>query len=390
MLRDKLLDIARKNKDKFLVCSTCNQPLTLCGGGDTKQQLHFRHYKDNENCPIITKIKFNQNDIDRMRYNGAKESLLHIQIKEFIFNQIKKDSRFQNEALEKVVKSISEKKLWRKPDVSSDFLDKKIAFEIQLQTTYLNTIRDREEFFKNERIYIMWFFNNKNMEKFRFSEKDIFYANKSNAFVITNETMLLSEKENKFLFECCYKVPFIKNEFIEEEWETKIISIDDLQFDSINYKVYYYDFDIKFDNLNNELKQKKANLWLKKLENCKWYEYQSVDEQINILINNYNVSNKDKVIKIILALYSVKKFKAIGWDNDSLIWTLNNFFQHNKNYSYIIIKMITENNLWDKLKSIDTNHTFEKKVKEWKKIDKSIYDRQYEQLLISLFPELSL
>jgi hypothetical protein len=58
----------------------------------------------------------------------------------------------------------------------------------------------------------MWFFNNKNMKKFRFSEKDIFYANKSNAFVITQETMMTSEKENKFLFECCYKVPFIENE----------------------------------------------------------------------------------------------------------------------------------------------------------------------------------
>lgn len=126
LLRDKLLDIARKNKDKFLVCSTCSQPLTLCGGGKTKQQLHFRHYKDNENCPIITKTKHNQKDIDTMRYNGAKESLLHIQIKEFIYKQIKKDSRFKNESLEKVVKSTLEKDYGENQMFHQIFLIKKL------------------------------------------------------------------------------------------------------------------------------------------------------------------------------------------------------------------------------------------------------------------------
>ena len=385
LLRDKLLDIARKNKNKNLVCSTCNQALILCGGGKTKQQLHFRHYKDNEQCPIITNTQYTQKDIDRMRYNGAKESLLHILIKEFIYKQIKQDNRFKNEALEKVIKSISEKKLWRKPDVSSDFLDKKIAFEIQLQTTYLNTIRDREEFFKNKKIYIMWFFNNKNMEKFRFSEKDIFYANKSNAFVITNETMTLSEKEKKFLFECCYKIPFIENECIKEKWENRIISVDDLKFDSDNYKVYYYNFNIEYDNLQRRIENK----WLEKLSYCKWYNYELVENDINNLLRQYNIKKSSKFIYILLILYSLKQEKAIGWDNDSLIWTLNNFFEHHKELRHIAIKMIIANNMWDKILKLDIKSTFRKKVNTWKDRDKQSDDNSYNMLLLNLFPELA-
>jgi competence CoiA-like predicted nuclease len=81
--------------------------------------------------------------------------------------------------MEKVVKILKEKKSWRRPDVSAVFKNTKMVFEVQLQTTYLNVIVDREEDYKSEDTYIMWFFDSENIEKFRFSEEDIFYANKS-------------------------------------------------------------------------------------------------------------------------------------------------------------------------------------------------------------------
>lgn len=236
----------------------------------------------------------------------------------------------------------------------------------------------------------MWFFTNKNMEKFRFSEKDIFYANKSNAFVITEETMMMSEKENKILFECCYKIPFIENKFIKEKWENKIISIDNLKFDNESYKVYYYDFDAEKNDLQKKLKNELSNLWLQKLEKCKWYEYQSVNEEIKELMKKNNVNDEDRLIKILLMTYSVKKVIGIGWDNNSLIWTLNNFFQHNKNYRYIIIKIISKNKLWDKIIHLDDKETFRKKVNEWKLRDTKLDNHKYDSLLVSIFPELLL
>lgn len=377
---------ATKNNEKKLVCSICNQSLKLSGGISTRQVLHFKHYQDSDNCPIKTAGQKNQKELDTIRYNGAKESPRHLKLKEFIYYQLKKDLRFSNTEMEKVVKILNQKKSWRRPDVSSLFANKKIVFEIQLQTTYLNVIVDREEDYKNNETYIMWFFDNSNMEKFRFSEEDIFYANNSNAFVLTEETMHLSEKENKFLFECHYKIALPHDGKVSEEWRNKIISVDDLKFDSINYKVYYYDF----EKSKRDLLKEQETQWLVRLENCKWYDYSEVSDYIQNLCNDYTIpsKSKDKLIKIIFVLYSVKEIKGVGWDNDSLIWTLNNFFQNNKEYRFIVIKMIIKYERWSSILELDKNKSFKIKVNEWKNRDKEKDNNQFNKVLFSLFPKL--
>jgi heterodisulfide reductase subunit B len=52
-LRHKLLEIARKKQNKYLVCSICNQSLVIAG--NQKQKFFFKHYQDSDNCQIVTK-----------------------------------------------------------------------------------------------------------------------------------------------------------------------------------------------------------------------------------------------------------------------------------------------------------------------------------------------
>jgi len=343
-----------------------------------KQKLHFRHHQDNDNCPIKTAGNKNQKEIDTIRYNGAKESQRHIELKEFINNQLKHDPRFTQVEMEKVVKIHKEKKSWRRPDVSALFENIKMVFEVQLQTTYLNVIVDREEDYKSEETYIMWFFDSENIEKFRFSEEDIFYANKSNAFIITNTSMEASRKSNQLLFYCYYKVPYIHNKNIYEKWESKLISLDDLKFDTINYKVFYHDFELERYNLQ----------WQSKLEQCDIYDYALVMEYFGTLFKEYNIKNEAKIIKVIFILYSVKQLRVFGWENDSLIWALNNFFQNHKEYCHLVIKIISSNKLWDNILSKDVKNSFKNKVSQWKIRDTSHDEIKYNGLFISLFPEL--
>jgi len=364
IIRRELYEASKEGVEKKLVCSICNQPLKLCGGKvKTKQKLHFRHYQDSNDCPIKTSEKLSQPEIDCMRYNGAKESERHKQLKEFIYNRLLQDDRFKESAMEKVVKILNERKSWRKPDVSAVFEDKKIVFEIQLQTTFLNVIKDREDDYKNEHTFIMWFFDNNNMEKFRFSEEDIFYANNSNAYVITDKTIELSTQQNKFLFECYYKKPYIKDNKIVEIWSNQIISFDDLKFDNINYKVYYYDFDKEKKQLE-ELLLNSTNTQIvlnKRFDFDKEIFFKNLDENSKILDNDlsilcqeYNVDkqNESEIRPVIYILYSIKKQKVFHWELN-MIGALNNFFYHHDEYAFLVIKMIKKYKLRDWILELD-------------------------------------
>lgn len=331
-------------------------------------------------------------------------------MKEFIYNRLLKDNRFKESAMEKVVKILNYKKSWRRPDVSAIFENKKIVFEIQLQTTYLNVIVEREEDYKSEKTYIMWFFDNTNIEKFRFSEEDIFYANKSNAFIITNETMKLSINENKFLFECHYKFPFIKNNKINEIWQSNLISFDDLKFDNDTYKVYYYDFEKEYKRLHEKIRSNKVQVYYKapvitnnyikpsrnmiesslnRLEECNnIFDCNIIIDTLKPMFEYHNTTNNSKIIGTIVMLYSIKKQKVYGWKNDSLIWALNNFFQHYKKYTHIIIKMISSTKQWDMIVKKDGKHSFRNKVNLWKNRNKEDDIKIYDEFFIDIFPEL--
>ncbi len=396
-LRDKLSKIARREEKKYLVCSLCNQSIIHSGlpNKKTNDITHFfKHYKDNDDCPIVTKGKHNQVELDTIRYNGAKESLRHIELKEFIHFQLKKDSRFKNEAMEQVVKSIKDKKLWRKPDVSSDFLDKKIVFEIQLQTTYLNVIRDREYFYKDNEIYIMWFFDSSNMEKFRFSEKDIFYANKSNAFVITDDSIRISQEKGQFLFYCFYKVPFVTDGTMDYKWKEKLITIDDLNFDNQNYKVYYYDFDAKENQIKNdflEIENNKKFPWLSAFwDSSLKYDLRVINQEFTEVFRSNNINNfkmNDDLAKVLNTIYSLKKSQILGFDFNSFIALSNNFLEYYKEFSYIFLWAIEIYNLKSAMLEQDKKGTFQKKIDRFKK-ERYQQNNEYNQLFAMLFPAL--
>ena len=49
---------------------------------------------------------------------------------------------------------------WKKPDISASYKNINIVFEIQLSTTFLSVIVDREYFYKDNQTYILWVFKN--------------------------------------------------------------------------------------------------------------------------------------------------------------------------------------------------------------------------------------
>jgi len=313
-LRRKLEDIAKFQKRKYLCCAYCGEKVVVRGKYNNKYKkvtIFFKHYRNADKCPVDTINLYSQKEIDAMRYNGAKESYIHKFLKEFIASFLIKDKKMNNIKIEKVVKSTIEKKDWKKPDISAVFLNKKMVFEIQLQTTYLNIIQDREDFYKENKIYIMWFFYNFNVEKNTYSEKDIFYGNNLNAYVITNKSIALSLILNDFIFYCYYRKPFIQiDDEIDFLWSKKIIKLSNLNFDSKNYKVFFFNYIEEEKKLQTKIKIDKFML------DTEQYDYENINYKYYDFFSNLGIKKFEtslEILKIINIINSLKKNKVIAF-----------------------------------------------------------------------------
>lgn len=246
--REKCQDAYKKKRDPFLVCDTCGQLVQISGGKGINGKIkYFKHLKDSNDCPIKTDTKLSREDILRGKFNGQQEGALHIETKNFIYDFLCLNKNTKGEISfakpEMVNKSERNYLEWKKPDITSVFKEKKLVFEIQLATTFLDVICERQHFYKENKTFIIWVFKNFEIEadKQRFTQKDIFYSNNRNAFILDQEAINLSIIYNDLFLLCQYQKPIANVEKIEYEWESKYINLSELTFDEASYKVYYFD-----------------------------------------------------------------------------------------------------------------------------------------------------
>lgn len=267
--REKCQDAYKKKRDPFLVCEVCGQMVQISGGKGINGKIkYFKHLKDSKDCPIKTDTKLSREDILRGKFNGQHEGALHIETKQLIYNFLCLNRDNKGEVSfaqpEMVNKSERDYLKWKKPDVTSIFKDKKLVFEIQLATTFLDVICERQHFYKENQSFIIWVFKNFEIEadKQRFTQKDIFYSNNRNAFLLDDEAIRLSNLHNDLFLLCQYQNPIEKDEKIIYEWESKYVNLSDLIFDETTLKIYYFDVNLAenkiADIIEKKIKERKA------------------------------------------------------------------------------------------------------------------------------------
>ena len=271
-----------------MVCDTCGQLIQISGGiGDFTKKTHFKHVKDSEDCPLKTDSNISVVEILRRKFNGQIEGSLHINTKNqiaFYLLKNKENNRgITNVEVEKVHKSKLDYKKWKKPDITSIFKNKSLVFEVQLATTFLDVIIERQIFYKENKTYILWIFKEFENEedKQKFTQKDIFYSNNRNAFVFDDYAIELSEKHQDLILACHFQKPFINNLTLEYKWEVQYISLNDLTFDE-NFKIYFFNVEVEEEKLKSELnilkekriKEEKIELELRERNSLKKMLYQ--------------------------------------------------------------------------------------------------------------------
>lgn len=254
--RIELQEVIKGIREPIFVCYYCSQNIKINGGiGLGKKVLHFAHQKDKGYCILKTDTELTKEEINRAKYNGAKESPLHFETKNLIKKLIELNKDFSSIEIEKVVKSNSNYLEWKRPDIKAIYKKVEVVFEIQLSTTFLSVIVDREHFYKTNQTYLLWIFKNFEIDdlKQRFTEKDVFYSNNRNAFVLDDEAIKLSNENNDLFLLCYYQKPKIENLKIDYDWCFEYVNFNKLTFDEVNYKIFYFDVSKEEETLNNEI-----------------------------------------------------------------------------------------------------------------------------------------
>lgn len=108
-------------------------------------------------------------------------------------------------------------------------------------------------------MFILWVFRKFEIEedKQRFTQKDVFYSNNRNAFILNDEAIRLSEENKDLYLLCQYQEPIARGERLIYEWREKYVCLSELIFDETTYKVYYYDVDKAEQKIRQNILEKK-------------------------------------------------------------------------------------------------------------------------------------
>ena len=252
MMRRTLQTAIIANKPVF-VCPYCHQMVKISGKRTSRGRASFfSHLYDSDACMIKTTTGLSKEQIEASKYGLVAESERHIRLKNLIAealnSQMKTDGNISDVQIEKRINSKLPYMRWRRPDVQAIYKQYNLVFELQLSTTFISTIVDRDLFYRLNNYFIIWVFNfDDNQEYVNLSNlmcKDIYYANKRNVFIFDEEAQEESVKRGKLCLKCNWLDA--NNHWHYSKEDAIIVTLDDLKYDLDNKKPYYYDADEEY------------------------------------------------------------------------------------------------------------------------------------------------
>jgi hypothetical protein len=278
-----------------------------------------------------------------MRYNGQKEGPEHILIKKLLKSSLRSDLSFDPESITEEQRwwGVTNPAKWRKPDITAQYGDLPIAFEVQLSTTFLNVVVERRRFYLENGGLLIWIFKRCEKEIPRQFQDDIFYNNNSNLFVVDEETCRLSQENQKLMLRCHYLQPTLNGGVIQEEWREQVVSFSDLSIDRENQRIFFYDCRKELERLEEfQAANRIENLRNKYLMFWETYrytgyrgeeaskEYSALHRALKEVDIALPQNPKQDIARFSCLVLSAKEGKPIGFDHKTLLEVANFAYDH--------------------------------------------------------------
>ncbi len=300
----------------------CRQQLNI--SGSKKDNLHFKHYPKADPC-ILKDSKFSNEELKVLsKIYRSKESARHKSLKRAIGEKLTRLSNVDNIFIDdRFIKDDREK---RKPDVYCEYGTIKIVFEIQLSDLSLKYIIDRHEFYQRNDISLIWILDDFNINGQKQMERDIKYLTEYQNF------FALDESSESFRLSCTYKyVHLIEPNQVRTKWITKSIALSQLKFDTETKQAYFYDYGVKFNQMELLKDRRIEKLKIKKIEADRIAKEQKSQNKVECLIDEIKSEWKAK-------FPNLKKAELIIQDLDEYeqgLFKKSDLFNSNDNESRI-------------------------------------------------------
>ncbi len=216
---------ARLKRTPRYVCALCGHPAYAPRESRTGQPYWKHHPGAPGDCAWWTGTPSPVDDVSARQFKGAQESPLHAAIKNTVGELLRGD---QLTAPDSVVidRYLIAEDGKRRPDVRAIYDGVATVFEVQLATTQIPIIVQREDFYDGHSHRLVWL--TWNLEpparggRLRSAFEDIYYSHNKNLFSIDDETIRASRSERAVTV----RAHWMRG----EDWQSRLVRLNELQW----------------------------------------------------------------------------------------------------------------------------------------------------------------
>ena len=231
------------------VCKYCGQMVKISGRKREKgAATFFSHLRDSDDCDYKTTTGRTKREIEREKYSKCNEGERHKKLKECLATLLLRTRGVTNVRTENTMSGNHPILKWRRPDVAVSYRGQEIVFELQLSSTFVSVIAERDLFYRLNKMFIIWVFNfddqSEHVNLNNMVVKDVYYNHKLNIFIFDKAAYEESVKRGELILKCnwikpdgSWEYPNINN---SDELGGRFVSLNELTY-SNDYKPYYYD-----------------------------------------------------------------------------------------------------------------------------------------------------
>lgn len=317
------------------VCKYCGQMVKI-SGRKTERGIarFFSHLRDSNDCDYKTTTGRTRREINREKFARCNEGERHKFLKAEIAKYLELTNGVTDVKTENTVKGNHPILRWRRPDVIANYRGQEVVFELQLSTTFVSVIAERDLFYRLNQKHIIWVSNfdeqGEHVDLTNMMVKDIYYNNRMNLFIFDLDAQRKSEEVGELVLKCNWLTSDGTWQYQNGNTSDKLggifISLSDLTFDN-TYKPYYVDaeqayyaahpeFKIKVANIEEENKEILAELdklWEEELIH-EQTEQLKTEEKIQEIIENNEIDGVVKPTKKYIIAQRLGQYGLITYD----------------------------------------------------------------------------
>jgi hypothetical protein len=200
------------------LCSLCGHPVYAPNYSTGPGWKHFG--REPIDCEWWTGTGSSVDEVSARQFQGQQESPLHNKVKNLVADLLRADGRIADVVVDEVLHGSTG---YKKPDVRAEFDDRPIAVELQLSTTQIPVIVERELFYRQEGRHLLWLtwdFEPRPYAGVRQAFRDIATAHHENLFTLDAEAIAESRRRNCLVFRVLW--------WLDEACHDKLVTLDDL------------------------------------------------------------------------------------------------------------------------------------------------------------------